>query len=162
MRRFFGYCLLLFALGCGPDESPSGRQFEEIPQEAATTADIIRNPVSADAPADTAKMARMTFGETTFDFGLIEADEQVEHTYTFTNTGRVPLLISDARSTCGCTVPDWPRRPINPGESGEIRVRFDASGKAGRQHKPIVITANTYPATTELYLTGEVVPEPEG
>lgn len=162
MRGYLWYVFPLALLACANEEQPTGRQFEEIPAQAAATADIIRNPITADAPTDTVNIARLTFEETTFDFGLIEPAAQVEHTYNFVNTGRAPLLISDARSTCGCTVPDWPRQPINPGESGSIRVRFDATDRVGRQHKPIVITANTYPATTELYLTGEVMPSPEG
>jgi hypothetical protein len=80
----------------------------------------------------------------------------VEHTFAFTNTGKKPLLISNARSTCGCTVPDWPKEPIMPGKSGVIQVRFNTENKAKEQVKPVTITANTYPATNKVYLQGFV------
>ena len=80
----------------------------------------------------------------------------VEHTFSFTNQGKVPLLITDARSTCGCTVPEWPRQPIAPGQVAEISVRFDTQQKFNQQNKPVTITANTLPAQTTIYLRGFV------
>jgi hypothetical protein len=121
--------------------------------------EIIRSPVNADEPIDTVNVAKMTFEETRFDFGTINEGDVVNHVYKFTNTGKVPLIINDARSTCGCTVPKWPKNPINPGESGEISVKFDSKGKKDRQAKPITITANTYPNQTILQIKGNVIPK---
>ncbi len=122
-------------------------------------AEIIRSPVNANEPVDTVNVAKMTFDEKRFDFGTIKEGEIVNHVYKFTNTGKVPLIISDARSTCGCTVPKWPKETIEPGESGKISVRFDSKGKKERQVKPITITANTYPNQTILQIKGTVIPK---
>lgn len=119
-------------------------------------ADIIRNPVTANEPQDTVNVAKIAFAETAFDFGEVKEGEVVTHTFSFTNTGKVPLLISNARSTCGCTVPSWPKEPIPPGEGGVLEVRFNTKNKKNKQSKPVTITANTYPATTKVYLNGFV------
>ncbi|RMF04691.1 MAG: DUF1573 domain-containing protein [Bacteroidetes bacterium] len=100
----------------------------------------------------------MTFEETTFDFGTVNEGEMVEHTYKFTNTGSEPLVLSDAKGSCGCTVPQWPREPIAPGQSGEITVQFNSKGKKGKRNQKVTITANTNPPQTFIYLTGEVKP----
>lgn len=122
-------------------------------------AEIIRSPVNANEPLDTVNVAKMTFKETNYNFGTIKEGKVVSHVYTFTNTGKVPLVINDARSTCGCTVPKWPEEPIPPGDSGKISVRFDSKGKKDRQSKPITITANTYPNQTVLHISGTVIPK---
>lgn len=121
--------------------------------------EIIKSPVNADEPVDTVNVAKITFDDTRFDFGTINEGAIINHVYKFTNTGKVPLVINDARSTCGCTVPDWPKDPIKPGESGEISVKFDSKGKKDRQVKPITITANTYPNKTVLQIKGNVIPK---
>ncbi|GAB4255224.1 MAG: hypothetical protein Kow0027_21800 [Saprospiraceae bacterium] len=117
---------------------------------------IIRNPVSADGTVDTVNVAKMTFEEPEFNFGEVKEGDVVSHVFKFTNTGKVPLLINNAKSTCGCTIPKWPKEFIEPGQSGEIAVEFNTSGKSGFQEKPVTITANTYPSTTRIYLRGFV------
>lgn len=100
-------------------------------------------------------------GGEVFDYGTIDEGEIVEHVYKFKNTGSEPLSISNAKGSCGCTVPDWPRNPILPGESGEILVKFNSKGKGkvggGAQSKKVTITANTDPAKTYLTIKGTVV-----
>lgn len=94
------------------------------------------------------------------DFGDInEADGNVETTFTITNSGSNPLLISEAKGSCGCTVPDYPRDPIQPGESREIAVSFDPKGKQGAQNKTVTIMANTEPATTVISLKSNIIKE---
>jgi len=66
------------------------------------------------------------------------------------------LIISHAKSTCGCTVPEWPKEPIPVGGAGEIFVKFDTKKKEAYQTKPIFIQANTHPSETTLYLMGKV------
>ena len=101
----------------------------------------------------------LEFTEFSYLFGKVESGKVIDHSLSFTNTGSVPLLIGNASSSCGCTVPEWPQAPIPPGGKGAIRVRFDTQGKTGEQRKPVFITANTYPANTTLYLIGEVIPK---
>lgn len=151
--------ILLLGSGCASDPAPDpGKTLEEIRTENSnSTSRIIRNPVSAEGPKDTVNVARMTFEETEFLFGEVYEGDVVTHSFRFTNTGRVPLLINDARSTCGCTVPRWPKDPIAPGESGEIRVEFNTTNKKGLQEKPVTITANTYPSANRIFLKGKVL-----
>ena len=82
------------------------------------------------------------------------------HTFVFTNTGTEPLVISNAKGSCGCTVPKWPQEPIAPGETGEISVEYKPAGQSGVQTKFVTITANTNPATTQLTITGDIQPDP--
>ncbi len=96
------------------------------------------------------------YDETVYDFGVADEGTIVKHVYKFTNTGSEPLIISNAKGSCGCTVPQWPKQPIPPGGSGEIAVEFDTKGKPGRQTKHVTVTANTTPAETHLEITGEV------
>lgn len=100
------------------------------------------------------------FEESTFDFGTIDAGEKVSHVYKFKNTGNEPLVIKDAKGSCGCTVPKWPKEPVAPGDSGEILVEYNSKGKKGKETKRVTLTANTTPAQTFLTITGEVTPDP--
>ena len=106
---------------------------------------------------DPATAANAVFAENEFDFGTLEEGEKVEHVFKFENTSENPLTISNARGSCGCTVPEWPREPIAPGESGEIKVKFDSKGKKGKQNKTVTITANTIPANTILTISSDVI-----
>lgn len=99
----------------------------------------------------------ISFDDTEFNFGQAVSGEKVWHTYTFTNTGSKPFIISNAKGSCGCTVPEWPKEPIMPGESGEIFAVFNTKNKKGNQTKMITITGNTNPPQTLLYVKGEVV-----
>jgi len=66
------------------------------------------------------------------------------------------LLIHDARSTCGCTIPQWPKAPVQPGESGFLKVKFNTDNKGGYQDKPVTVLANTYPNSTVVHVVGKV------
>lgn len=91
-----------------------------------------------------------------FNFGVVDEGEVVKHTYKFKNTGKEPLIISNAKGSCGCTVPTWPKEPVPPGGTGEINVEFNSKGKPGPQSKRVTVTANTTPTETYLEITGEV------
>lgn len=111
----------------------------------------------ADAESLTKGAAAFTFNEEFFDFGDIQEGDQAVHVFEFKNTGDVPLVITSARGSCGCTVPDYPRTPINPGEKGNIKVSFDSNGRPGRNDKTVTIDANTVPRTTVLKITSNVI-----
>ena len=153
----------LFALAMGVSLVACQNEAADSANDAATTADA--TPVAnqenslTPEPANAAPVGpttTITFDESEFNFGTVDAGEVVEHTYTFTNTGSEPLVISNAKGSCGCTVPDWPKEPVMPGATGEIRVKFDSKGKNKAQKKKVTITANTEPAQTFLYITGTV------
>lgn len=164
MIRFFNI-LLIFCLfsACQQDQGTGVEQAEEPAAEKSkfSNADIIRNNLTADQPLDTSEVAKITFTDDSFDFGEISEGEKVNHEFEFINSGKVPLLISNATSTCGCTVPKWPKEPIAPGKKGKIKVAFNSDNKPGNQQKPINITANTFPSNTTIYIKGNVIPDPK-
>ncbi len=111
------------------------------------------NAVSADVVG---KTTALNFETTSFDFGTIQQGQVVEHEFSFTNTGEEDLVIGSAKPSCGCTVPEYPQKPLRPGESGVIRVKFDSSGKSGPQDKTVEISANTQPNLHVLHMKGNV------
>ena len=126
------------------------------------SAELVKNPSTANAPDVKSELPVMEFEEATVDFGSIVQGEIVERTFKFKNVGTIDLIISSADATCGCTVPDWPRTPIKPGSTGEIKVVFKSEGKKGHQNKKIYLVANTMPSQNVINLTGEVIaPESE-
>jgi hypothetical protein len=72
------------------------------------------------------------------------------------NVGKTPLIITDATATCGCTVPEYPKTPIKPGEEGTITVVFNSIGKTGMQDKVVTIKSNANPEAESLHLVGEI------
>lgn len=158
IRIFFIISGFLFFVSCGTQSDSQVRTLTEIKTEGGSisNAAIIKNPVSLDNPVDTVNVAKMEFAHIRFRYGEVEEGTVVTHTFKFTNSGKAPLLISNAKSTCGCTIPEWPKEPIPTGESGEIRVKFNTENKSGNQTKPIFISANTHPSETTLYLMGTV------
>ncbi|MDX5417732.1 MAG: DUF1573 domain-containing protein [Hymenobacteraceae bacterium] len=114
------------------------------------------NVVATSQTASTENAAVMSFQESEYDFGTIKQGEVVEHTFTFTNTGKTPLVIESASASCGCTAPDWTKTPVAPGEKGEVKVRFDSNGKAGQQSPTVTIRANTEPNIIRISMKGNV------
>jgi len=95
------------------------------------------------AHSESGKLPVAKFDNTDFDFGTIKQGEKVEHTYKFTNEGTGDLIISDAKASCGCTVPDYTKEPVKPGGSGIVHVVFDSAGKSGAVNKTVTLTLNT-------------------
>ncbi|MDG1823212.1 MAG: DUF1573 domain-containing protein [Flavobacteriaceae bacterium] len=111
--------------------------------------------------AMTSDLAVMTFDKSEHDFGTINEGDVVETSFTFTNTGNSDLTILDAKGSCGCTVPEYPKNtPIAPGESGEIKVKFDSSNKPGNQAKTVTLTTNTERGRDILRIKTIVTPDP--
>lgn len=103
----------------------------------------------------------ITFDNMSHDFGDAIDGDMIRHTFKFENTGENNLVLLDVKGTCGCTVPEnWPKHPIEPGESGEIEVVFNSNNKVGHVKKNIRVEANTNPTVTTLTLTGKVNPKP--
>ena len=151
----FAMACLLWA-GCKNDGAESVR---EIRSDDGPNSTLIRNPISADLPLDSNQLARITYDAPEFNFGEVKEGAVIEHTFTFTNTGKVPLSVLNARSSCGCTVPEWPKDPIPPGGTGSITAKFNTDGKTKEQKKAIYVTANTYPNETTVLLKGFVQPQ---
>jgi hypothetical protein len=107
------------------------------------------------APADAAVL---TFEKPGYDFGKIKEGEKVHYNFKFKNTGKSPLIITNATATCGCTLPEPPKDPIQPGAEGVIKVVFDSTGKSGMQDKVITVTSNGNPSVNDVHLVGVVIP----
>lgn len=113
----------------------------------------------APAPPADGKYPAMTFSKTDHDFGKINEGDKVTYYFDFKNTGEADLLIKNATGSCGCTVPEFPKEPVKPGESGKIKVSFNSAGKPGQQKKSVTITANTANGTEKLNITANVTPK---
>jgi len=95
--------------------------------------------------------------DTAYDFGTVKEGELVTYNYKFKNTGKNPLIVTNAVASCGCTVPEKPDHPIAPGEMGFIKVKFDSDRRPGTAHKTITVFSNADPEFPELKLTGTVI-----
>ena len=123
---------------------------------APTTSNITPEPeTKPEGP-----LPSFAFSEEEYDFGTINEGDVVEHVFKFKNTGEEDLVIQTATGSCGCTVPNYPKDPIAPGEEGEIQVKFNSKGKPNLQNKTVTITANTWPKQTKLKIKANVTPKP--
>lgn len=103
----------------------------------------------------------MEFSEVEHDFGVINEGDIAEHTFTFKNTGKTPLVITNAKGSCGCTVPSYSKEAIAPGATGEMLVKFNSKGKPNQQQKTVTITANTETGKEKIKIKAMVTPDPE-
>lgn len=160
-----GVALTFAACNQGAKEAnESSREQMTATSDAVVNANASADPATAaqtvtPPPAPTGPTTSIKFEESTFNFGTVKQGEKVTHVYKFKNTGDEPLTIKNAKGSCGCTVPEWPKEPIAPGAESEITVSFDSKGKSNKQTKTVTITANTEPAQTRLTITGTVEAE---
>lgn len=103
--------------------------------------------------------ASISFDKTEYDFGTVNEGDVVETSFVVTNSGKTDLVITNAKPSCGCTVPVWPKEPIKPGASADISVKFNTAGKPNRQSKTITLTTNTATGREVLRLKGMVTPK---
>ena len=121
-------------------------------QNAMATAQAANSP-QQDGPA-------ISFESETIDYGVVEQNSERIRVFKFTNTGNAPLIISNAKGSCGCTVPSWPKEAIAPGTSGEIKVNYDTN-RMGKFRKNITLTTNAGTEQVMLTIAGEVIKKPE-
>ena len=123
----------------------------------ALTAAFAMNTVNA----QTTSGAKIDFSKETHDYGTIKNGADGTCTFEFKNTGNAPLIISNAKGSCGCTVPEWPKEPIAPGAKASIKVKYDTS-RQGVINKNVTITSNAVNAAEKIiYIKGNVLPAPE-
>jgi hypothetical protein len=149
--------VLLGTAGC---EQKKAETTDATEVAADASAKPVHNPnvTNPEQVAATTDGPVISFRETTHDFGSIKEGEVVKHTFEFTNTGKSPLVIESATSTCGCTVPEVPEGPVAPGAKGKIEVQFSSAGKGGTQQmKVISIKANTHPEITQVNIKANVL-----
>lgn len=103
--------------------------------------------------------AKISFDKTEHDFGTINEGDVVETVFSFTNTGKSELIISSAKGSCGCTVPEWPKEPILPGQKGEIKVKFNSDRKPNKQQKQVTLATNSNEGKEILIIKAQVTPK---
>ena len=142
MKNILFLLSFFFLFACGDDP------FSKVKSGNVEMASVRDNSPS--------KFPAMSFDKTTHDFGVIQNGTPVETVFSYTNTGQAPLVITDIKSTCGCTVPkDWSREPLNPGESSQFTVKFDGKGR-NNTSKTVTITANTQTGRETVKITAFV------
>ncbi|WP_027376028.1 DUF1573 domain-containing protein [Kaistella palustris] len=103
-------------------------------------------------------LTTVALSEAAFEFGKIKKGEHKEHTYEITNTGQNPLIISQVKPGCGCTVPDYTKDPILPGQKGKITLKFDSSNFDGLVNKQAEIYANVEKAPMVITFSADIQP----
>jgi len=134
--------------------------FTSCKENAAKKIEESNVAAAAERDATASKFPVIEFDKTEHDFGEIESRQAVETKFSYTNTGDAPLVITDIKSSCGCTVPqDWSRAPLAPGETGDFSVKFNGSG-SNKITKTITVTANTEKGSEVVKITAFVKPDP--
>ncbi|MGS4346798.1 DUF1573 domain-containing protein [Myroides odoratus] len=140
-------CIALLSLAACKKNEASSRISEENMAKVEQEATEKKNQGSP----------KMEFTELGHDFGTIGNNEAVETEFEFTNTGDADLVIIDARASCGCTVPEYQKTPIKPGEKSKLKVRFQ-TGAVGQQQKTVTLTTNTEKGEELLTIKANVSP----
>ena len=120
-------------------------------------AEVVHNPISASGNENLDELPVITFKETLHDFGTVIEGEKVIYNFTFTNTGKTDLLLSNVSASCGCTATKYTREPVAPGGEGLVTVTFDSRNRRGFQNKAVTIIANTQPNKSVLRIKAKVV-----
>ena len=100
--------------------------------------------------------AEITFEKLVHDYGEVPRNGNGETTFTYKNTGKIPLILSNVRSSCGCTVPAWSREPLMPGQSASIRVKYNTANP-GPINKTVTVESNAKSARVVLRIAGKVL-----
>jgi hypothetical protein len=160
-----------FGLVSCKKENKEVQSTETIATDSAATATPTTpttDSASAATPVTTAEAATpapsnqpsttIALSESNFDFGTIKKGDKVQHVYEVTNTGKNPLVISEVKPGCGCTVPDFTKEPIMPGKKGKITLHFDSSNFDGNVNKYADVFANVEKAPIKLTFTANIQP----
>ncbi len=129
------------------------------PKDANTklSPDLVTNPATADGKPDMDKLPVFEFETDNHEFGQINQGEKVSYSFKFKNAGKSPLIITSASASCGCTVPEYSKDPVAPGDEGFIKVTFNSEGKHGMVSKNVTLLANTIPNTKVLTISAEIL-----
>ncbi len=111
--------------------------------------------VAPSAPVVNPNAGEFQWSEETHDFGTIPQGTPVEHKFEFTNAGKEPIIISNVQKTCGCTVTDWTKEPVMPGQKGFVSAQYNAA-KEGPFTKAITVQSDAKTTSVKLYFKGTV------
>lgn len=156
-RMKHSFVILILAIvfwGCNNDVP------EEIDQQLKSKlpSTLVNNPRSLESKDTIAiqSMGRLVFDDTLHDFGTLVEGEKVECEFAFMNKGKKEIIINEARASCGCTIAEYPKLPIKPGEKGIIKVTFNSQGKEGFNKKVVAVTTNGNPSIYEISIQADV------
>lgn len=116
--------------------------------------------LTATAQTATDAQATITFDKPEHDFGKIKEGTLATYEFTFTNTGKAPLVLSNVQPSCGCTTPEWSKEPIMPGGKGTVKAVFNSYGRPGTFQKYITVKSNSTGGDVTLTFKGTVEPTP--
>lgn len=125
-----------------------------------TMGSLFAQEVKTDAIAPNPNAPEISFTKTVHDYGTLFVQGDGNCEFEFTNTGKEPLILSSVKSSCGCTVPSWPREPILPGKKESIKVKYD-TGRLGPINKSITVMSNAKSSPVVLRITGNIVKKTE-
>ena len=145
---FWLFSCSFFLVSCGSGGKNSGETLN---------ANVVVNPNTANGKADNNQLPTIQFESLEHDFGKIIEGETVSFPFVFTNSGKSDLVIAEVSTSCGCTVPSYPKTAIAPGKKATISVSFNSRGRRGFQTKSIIVLANTQPNVTQLKIKAQVV-----
>ena len=124
----------------------------------ASTLLVAQNATSP-VEENTQPQAHIDFEAVLHDFGQIPVGTNAECEFTFTNTGKEPLILSNVKASCGCTVPEWTKEPVLPGEEGVIKVKYTTVSRPNVINKAVIVHSNADNKQVILRIKGEVVPQ---
>lgn len=134
--------------------------FTSCKEDATKKVDETKVAAAAERDASSSEFPVITFGEKEHDFGTIKQGTPVETVFTYTNTGKAPLVVSNIKSTCGCTVPsDYSKEPLAPGESSKFTVKFNGKGQ-NQVQKTVTLTTNTEKGSETVKIKAFVEKDP--
>lgn len=159
MKNFIKIAPIVVALtllSCKKDQKADQLVVEEETTQAA--APVMDSPEEMVKEAQSKPLTNVALSEAQFDFGKMKKGDHKEHTYEITNTGENPLIISQVKPGCGCTVPDYTKEPILPGQKGKITLKFDSSNFDGLVNKQAEVYANIEKAPIVISFSADIQP----
>ena len=146
MKQIIQLLMFLALLSCGSSSDKN-----------SITTELVNSPLTANSNSKKVLTPNIEMSETSFDFGEIIQGESVTHDFILKNTGDTYLLITSAKGSCGCAVPEWPKNPIAKGDEAVIKVTFNSAGKSGKQNKTVTLVSNAIPNTKVISINGNVI-----
>lgn len=129
-----------------------------VEEQQAVEAPVVQTQDELVKEAQSKPLTNLALSEANFDFGKLKKGDHVEHIYEVTNTGTNPLIISQVKPGCGCTVPDYTKDPILPGQKGKITLKFDSTNFDGLVNKQAEVYANVEKAPIVLTFSADIQP----
>jgi hypothetical protein len=149
-RILLSFAIVALLSSCATETKTEDSSIENVQEETTTTPEVLENYETTQGSAE------IKFATEKHDFGEVKKGEKVPYSFAFVNSGDQPLLITDARGSCGCTIPFFPKDPIKPGEQGKIDVTVDTERKTAGKTFTVFVTveSNAVNKSVRLELTG--------